>query len=101
MSKVCAFIIGVIIAQVILYFYPFPWFADNIDYKKIIKIDSIYKICSGKSKNPFEKQSIQTVIITDTSGNFVQYTWPDKLNSELRFSRTYEQFYDLTKDCNP
>jgi len=52
------------------------------------------------SDNPFEPQSVATVIITDKVNGYVKYCWAHDYEKELKaeFSRTCKQFIEAVEN---
>lgn len=71
----------------------------EIKPKRIIfKLDRVYEICSPKEEDPYRKQGRHNVMISDTSGYYVQYFEVGKKEG-LHFSRSCSEFQELITNC--
>lgn len=67
-----------------------------------IHVGGVFKVCSTPSKNPFEPQAWDSVIVTDIQQGYVQYkSFIRKTSLPIRFSRSMDEFAEVVINCTP
>jgi hypothetical protein len=98
MRIICPILLGMLIGNFLVRQYSSHVSIDDVQQKRIVfQLGKVYKICPPKREDPYFKKEWHNVIISDTSGYYVQYYEVGK--KEPRFSRSCSEFQELINNC--